>query len=183
MKINKKRSDLRNIFLFLQILHRQNKIKKATDLISIMRTNSLASDGEYQITVQDGNDTFTYTSHTCTTWFSVKEFWVVCALFGGVALYILFSEMYPQIPKTLYIAPALILFALSEGVFFIGKIQKKYLPKDLREKEISIVNIIRNDHADMTTPYKGEYTNKNEYFSCSWNKHPLRTNIFSKQKL
>ncbi len=175
-------TDYWNILWFLQILHCQNKLKNAKDIISIERTNSLDSYGEYLITVQEKDDVIAYTYPKYASWVSLKELWVFCAFLGGVIIYILFPETNQSIPEVVYILPALILFFLVESPL-ISKVQNKYLPKDLRQKGISIVNIIRNDHADMTTLYRGEYSKKNEYFSCSWDESPSCSDGSSKQKI
>ncbi len=173
-------TDYWNIVWFLQILHCQNKLKNAKDIISIERTNSLDSYGEYLITVQKEDDIIAYTYPKYASWISLKELWIFCTFLGGVIIYNLFPEINQYIPKTLYIVPTLILFILFE-TSFIRKVQNKYLPKYLRQKGISIVNIIRNDHADMTTLYRGEYSKQNEYFSCSWNESSSRNDGPSKQ--
>ena len=175
-------TDYWNILWFLQILHCQNKLKNAKDIISIERTNSLDSYGEYLITVQEKDDVIAYTYPKYASWVSLKELWIFCAFLGGVIIYILYPEANQSISKVVYILPALILFVLFESPLIL-KVQKKYLPKDLRQKGISIVNIIRNDHADMTTLYTGEYSKKNEYFSCSWDESPSCSDGSSKQKI
>ncbi len=173
-------TDYWNILWFLQILHCQNKLKNAKDIISIERTNSLDSYGEYLINVQEKDDIIAYTYPKYASWISLKELWVFCAFLGSTIIYVLFPETNQYIPTVLYILPTLILFFLFETSFIV-KVQNKYLPEDLRKKGISIVNILRNDHADMTTSYKGEYSNKNEYFSYSWNESSSRNDGPSKQ--